>query len=411
MDRRLLVPQYVKEFTCIGTDCEDSCCSVGWSIDIDFKTYKKYKDLKKSHPLKKEIDKSFIRNRGTTSDSNYAKIKLKKDGSCPLLNEKKLCSIHNQLGEEYLSYTCKVYPRFVNLVDERVEVSLTTSCPEAARMALLNPNLMAFDEIGDDELSYQLAKHQVITKPKGENHINYYFWDLRIFTISLLQNRNFTMDERLILLGMFYNKVQLLIKNEELSKIHTLIKETKEGIDTGKVRQGLSKIPSSNEIQLELVKSIISSNRAIKEERFSQCLNDFIEGLKINGLETQESENIVSQFEHCYKEYYQPHFNQYHFILENYLVNYVYKNMFPLNQGLDVFRAFCLLTIKYSIIKLLLIGISGFYKGLNNDIIIKVIQSFSKVIEHNGPFLDNLLKQMEEKEYLTMGYMVILIKN
>ena len=37
--RSLLIPQYFKNFTCIGSDCEDSCC-IGWRVDIDHNTYK-----------------------------------------------------------------------------------------------------------------------------------------------------------------------------------------------------------------------------------------------------------------------------------------------------------------------------------------------------------------------------------
>ena len=31
---KLETPSYIKEFSCIGGKCEDSCC-IGWDIDID----------------------------------------------------------------------------------------------------------------------------------------------------------------------------------------------------------------------------------------------------------------------------------------------------------------------------------------------------------------------------------------
>ena len=36
------IPEYMLDFRCIGKDCIDSCC-VGWNIEIDKKTFKKYK--------------------------------------------------------------------------------------------------------------------------------------------------------------------------------------------------------------------------------------------------------------------------------------------------------------------------------------------------------------------------------
>lgn len=34
-------PVYFEEFKCIGGKCEDSCC-IGWNIDIDKVTFKRY---------------------------------------------------------------------------------------------------------------------------------------------------------------------------------------------------------------------------------------------------------------------------------------------------------------------------------------------------------------------------------
>ncbi|MFP3632204.1 flagellin lysine-N-methylase, partial [Burkholderia sp. SIMBA_045] len=70
---------------------------------------------------------------------------MKSDLSCPFLNEEKLCSIQLKLGEDFLSHTCKTYPRVTQTVDDVVELSATLSCPEAARLALLNPNKMQFN--------------------------------------------------------------------------------------------------------------------------------------------------------------------------------------------------------------------------------------------------------------------------
>ena len=43
---------------------------------------------------------------------------------------------------------CSAYPRVMNVVDDVLQRSLDLSCPEAARMVLLDPNPMEFD---DDE--------------------------------------------------------------------------------------------------------------------------------------------------------------------------------------------------------------------------------------------------------------------
>jgi len=41
--RIVLQPEYMKNFHCIGSDCEGNCC-IGWRVDLDKKTYLKYKN-------------------------------------------------------------------------------------------------------------------------------------------------------------------------------------------------------------------------------------------------------------------------------------------------------------------------------------------------------------------------------
>ena len=41
---KILKPFYYNNFKCTGGECIDNCCSNNWNIDIDKKTYKKYKN-------------------------------------------------------------------------------------------------------------------------------------------------------------------------------------------------------------------------------------------------------------------------------------------------------------------------------------------------------------------------------
>ena len=61
---------------------------------------------------------------------------------CPLLTEDRLCRIQAELGEELLSHACATYPRIVNSIGGIEETALSLSCPEAARLVLLNPDLL-----------------------------------------------------------------------------------------------------------------------------------------------------------------------------------------------------------------------------------------------------------------------------
>jgi lysine-N-methylase len=115
--RPILVPQYMKSFKCIGSACEDSCCT-GWKVSIDHETYRKYRNIRDE-----ELTPLFWQIRYKKQDSNgkeaeYAKVKLLENGKCPFLNEEMLCRIQLKRGEECLSDVCRTYPRTVNILTD-----------------------------------------------------------------------------------------------------------------------------------------------------------------------------------------------------------------------------------------------------------------------------------------------------
>ncbi|MCH3023273.1 lysine-N-methylase, partial [Listeria monocytogenes] len=85
----------------------------------------------------------------------------------------------------------------------------------------------------------------------------------------------------------------------------------------------------------------------------------------------------------AYKKHYEPFMNEHEYMLENYLVNHVFKNLFPFTGEKDLFDAYVMLVMHYSLIKMHLIGMAGFHRTLTVDLIVKLIQSFAKTVEHN----------------------------
>lgn len=211
-----LVPRYMHQYSCIGSACEDTCC-IGWRVSLDDVTYKKYRRSK--HPdLEYLFSKKVTRNRSAPSKLNYAKIKTNKDSICPFLTAEKLCNIQLHLGEDYLSNTCALYPRAINKVNGVLEISATVSCPEAARLALFNPEPMEFDQQLEVQNRFFLNTEIDTNKLVISNRLQRYFWELRVFTIQTLQNRHYKLWERLIILGLFYQRLEEYVKKERTEK-------------------------------------------------------------------------------------------------------------------------------------------------------------------------------------------------
>ncbi|MEA4835985.1 MAG: flagellin lysine-N-methylase [Anaeromusa sp.] len=409
--RQLLQPQYVSQFHCIGSACEDSCC-IGWRVQIDKDTYKRYRDCSDSN-LRDQMDEKVKRHRTNPTDGNYAKIKLNPDGHCPFIDEDKLCAIQRKLGEEYLSVTCTTYPRISNNINGVTEKSLTMSCPEAARKALLNPSLMEFDECEEAiAIRNTDSKHINTSDIKMAHKPQRYFWEVRIFIITLLQNRDYSLWQRLVILGLFCRSLDQLVAETKVHEIPALIGTYQNQIDAGAFREELNKVPTELTLQMELMKEIADERifSGVNSQRFLECFGEFLHGIQY--VAEAKKEEIGRCYADAYEQYYRPYMAEHEYMLENYLVNYVFKNLFPTNGEKHIFDNFVILTIHYAMIKLLLIGMAGFHKEqFADDHVIKLIQSFSKAVEHNNVFLKNVFTLLKANGFNTMPYMAILIKN
>lgn len=406
---KYLIPSYMRDFSCIGLECEDSCC-IGWNIGIDRITYKKYKNLKDvDKNLKDNIKNRITRIRSNATDQNYARIELSSESHCPFLSNEKLCEIQLKHGENLLSNVCSSYPRVFNVIDGTIEKSAVISCPEAARLILLNPEGIEFDE-KEDLLDWcKLISKNINSQSPSLDHPTNYFWDLRIFTIGLLQNRAYSISDRLIILGMFYLDVQEIIEKGKVEEIPQIIETFKHSISSGELRGPLSEVPVLFEVQTKYLKLI--TDKIVKKEnkRYLECYNEFIAGLEYS--EEADIEKVATNYNEAYKDYYLPFMNQHEYILENYLVNYVFNTVFPFSIYPSVYDEYIMLTIHYALIKFHLIGMARYHKGLTEELVVKLIQSFAKNFEHNKPILKTLLTLLQKVHRTKMSDMMILIRN
>ena len=137
---KLFAPKYYKDFKCVADKCTHSCC-IGWEIDIDEITLKKYESLSEGY------GKEII---NTVENGETAHFKLCEDEKCPHLDCKGLCKIISEVGEEYLCDICREHPRFYNDTARGKFVGLGMACEEAARI-ILESDYTSFVGIGEEE--------------------------------------------------------------------------------------------------------------------------------------------------------------------------------------------------------------------------------------------------------------------
>lgn len=412
----VLQPRYMKDFACIGSACTENCCDAGWGIMVEKALYQKYRNLR-DREWRNKFSEFIKRDRKAVSPSAYAKIKLTAQGTCPFLNEERLCEVQKKLGENYLSTICVSYPRIGNLVDGNLEKSLTMSCPEAIRKALMDPGVMEFDEVGEAQTgrihiqgSFQTESNKPIRCPQQ------FFWQLRIFTISLLQNRTYALWQRLIILGLFYQKLEQLFVSNDYEQVIPLLEQYEQSIHAGVWQVELDAIPTELTLQMEILKELsdelILTNKMnpVIKEHFMRCFIKFLHGVGYH--EGEQKVDITSRYQEAYKCFYNPFMQQYEHVLEHYLVNHVFQRLFPFSGYGSVFKNYIMLVLHYSIIKMLMIGTAGYEKeAFNQENVIQIIQTFTQNIGHSPKFLTHLFKIIEQNEMDNMAYMAILIKN
>jgi lysine-N-methylase len=374
---KLLQPGYFDEFHCIGAACEDTCCT-GWIVNIDKTTYAKY------GPSQRHL---ITINEKSSNDDDYARVTLNGD-SCPFLEER-LCSIQKQFGEDYLSNMCATYPRVLNRAGDVLRCSLDLSCPEAARVALLNPAPIQFVERDCVEGSVRHGEF-----PALDPSLLAEFPRVQQQVLALLQDRSRPLWERLFLVG-----------------------RSLEGTPD-------DAFPTDPATQLDAVVDLIVARIGSdsNSRRFLECYGEFIGGLQWTSTSTVQE--LAARYAEAYESYYAPFMGRHEHILEHSLVNYAYRTLFPFglpesNQRLHNDRVaspiaaqYMWLIANYAITRTLLIGMSGFHKSaFDAGHVIKLIQSASKTFEHSAAFPARAIEILTEKNMTTAAALSVLIRH
>lgn len=133
-------PDYYHTFQCIGSLCPDTCCA-GWNIEIDQASLSDYKKAIQSSRQGWHLKPrdSFYTTLKNSIDFRRKTFRLR-ERRCALLTEDNLCSMYLHMGKSSLCRTCRTYPRHQEEFGAVREISLSLSCPEAARIILSQPS-------------------------------------------------------------------------------------------------------------------------------------------------------------------------------------------------------------------------------------------------------------------------------
>lgn len=381
----ILQPKYVGNFQCDGSKCNAKCCGK-WRIDIDMETYKKYQRIK-NPAMRKKILSSV---QPSTIQTGF-QIELNNKGVCPLLCEDNLCYIQRNMGEDALSQTCKVYPRMVQQIGNYQFRMLAMTCPVAAEYALLSPNAMELQQISCEE---DTSAWKLMAKNCNMKNVPNDLAAVHIMMggLAILQNTSYTFEQRLVILGLFLDKVEDCQKDVEAVA-------------------GLIDYYNSEAFQQEI--SNLWENWQYYPVAHHQFMNGIITVLK------QEKELLISS-EHwqVMNDYYNNAYDERHHlvqerlgsVLERYWQHEWLFHVYPYSFSGGFLHNYFSYLIAYEMCQLVIHSTYALDNAWAERNILDVLGEFSKSFDHKRDFSKALVKETAYFEQEPLKLMQVLLR-
>lgn len=414
MNLNIIEPNYFKHFHCIGGECRNNCCSCGWNINFNKKDYLTVKNAKKSKELQELCTHALRRIKKSDDSEIYAKMQFNEAGNCHFLNEDGFCALQKECGYKVLPEVCKKFPRKYFIYLNSAEQYLSTGCEEVVRLLMNLPEgieLTNGTSIGHDNM---IKASLVIQKNDEAASIPFkYYWDIKTLTISIMKNRNYSVEDRLILLGIAFKHIDELIAASDGDKIPSYI----DGLiaacaDDKSMLDGIKDIEPKtyqNAINFANVLRAISDSPSMPES--------FSERIKVAYGITYKQSNEVGQIiinvdNVRIEQQLGFLFNMLsgrEYIIENIMLNAIlYLNLPFTDTNMSFWDSYIFLCQVYSIMIFMLAG--NLTEASDDNDIVESLVIFSRFLFHSNQLKDLLLKFTKTINAITLGSMVYLIK-
>jgi len=345
-----LMPRYVERFRCTGAQCEDTCCR-GWAVSIDEKTFEAYRQVE--HPeLRLHFAKSVSKLDGEGTRDDFARIRLDaQTNECPMTQER-LCSVQKNLNESYLSHTCFTFPRYSRNFAGQYEQSLSLSCPEAGRQALLAPD--AFDFI-EGTINVRMETLTQISRVYGLS--TELMNEIRILCLKLLRTNGLELWQKLAALGLFCERLTEVLEAGDNTGVLALVDEMVALIEQGDIAAALSGMMPDYRSQA-IVFAMFWSGFATNTTGQASPVHDRIARAISRGLGADSQTHMVTH-EQIVRAYIKgierlpDVLASAPFLLEHFILNEMFRGLFPF-RGNNPYEAFLQLVSQFGLLRLML---------------------------------------------------------
>lgn len=237
-------PRYFGDFHCIGGSCTNICCANNWRIDWTKEEIDKVLYAPNiSEELKELVQKTFI-----SHDNIY--IVDPKFPACPLLTEDRFCRIQRELGVEYMSNTCMIYPRRYIIAGDACYRVCNMSCPSVVNEMLNDEKSMDLVNVPVREKVQIKGVLQNTPKLLKKHPELKYRGELMEFFYEIISDKKNSIETSLILGALAAQALTKLVENEDYNAIPDAIKEIRSQLHNAAQLKKIDEIKPNYSIKL-----------------------------------------------------------------------------------------------------------------------------------------------------------------
>jgi lysine-N-methylase len=398
----MLVPKYVSDFRCIGSQCPDSCCE-RFAVNIDKDTFRAYR--RSEDPILKPLFKlNLLRSDKNSTDALYGKFKTNPPANkCTFLDAECGCLIQKRLGEDGLSDVCFSYPRHTFQINDHLEQTLGLSCPEAARLALTMQDGFEFIQ----QTRPVRGEYGLIKLPLDGVSIQD-MDEVRIFSVQIVQSTDLSLLQKWVALGWVCLRV-----DETLAKqlaMQDILIELQQLLEQGAISELASQQPLRLDLQAKVFAHLFSArglrqhDLPWREEVFSAISRGL--GGNENGLVDEKT--LIARYEYGV-EVLSRGMIAFEQILQRYLINEMLQNLFPWADG-GAMVQFRKTLSRFGLIRFMIVATAA-DRGelLSESDMIRIVQVFCRTYLHDPNFsgmVDDALAASAWSELTNLYYLV-----
>lgn len=381
---RYLKPHYYDKFVCTAGDCPDSCCA-GWQIVIDETSLERYGNEKSEFGtrLRNSIDwdeECFYQN----------------NRRCAFLNEENLCDMYIEAGSEMLCDTCRRYPRHIEEFEGMREISLSLSCPEAARIILSQKDPVTFRTFEKE------------TAEETYEDFDYFLFsalmDTRDYLLTVLQDRSVPVRYRMAKLLVCTHDFQLAVNKQELFSWETIRARHEQSGFSSAFRKKISDrcFPDMDRVDLmkQIWKTIVPKLEVLSPD-WTGFLKDTLISLYHTCPEETSYMELLLDFQDTFPEWQVQK--------EQLLVYWLYTYFCGAVYDEKIFAKGKMAVICTLFIEELVLGLYARKRGkLEPGDLVSVCYRFSRELEHSDQNLDTLEELLDQEELFSLEHLMTL---